>query len=200
MARKIKTKQAVYTGGAILLLIFLAATLLNYSKTHPVAISAIENIDGIPFPTNKDTIITEKLAHADIYIENSPFARALKITTTFKPLNTTSLFVGIRENSFWLSYPKHQICCSQEQVDRGNTATTTTVTIPITDKLLDTNDSLDLMYFSANADSSNKEDEGIYDKTLWVLEDIQIISSPATPTRLQIKDYIISKLTFERPL
>ena len=101
---------------------------------------------------------------------------------------------------FWLSYQKYQLCCTQGQSNNGTSMTSTTVTIPITDKIVDVDGSLDLMFFATNADSTNKEDEGINDQTLWVLENMQIMSVPAMPAFNQIKDYVRSRLTHERLL
>lgn len=199
MVSKITKKQIIYIAALILLTIILIA-VFKYSKTHPVDIGQIENIDGIPFPEPDNIVITEKLAHTDVYVDHSSFARTLEITTTFQPLDTTSLFVGIRENSFWLSYPKHQICCTIDQSNNSTSTISTTVTIPITDKLIASNGSLDLMFFATNTNSANKEDEGIADKTMWILEDIQVTSTPTTPTYSQIKDYIMSRLKLEKPL
>ena len=199
MVSKITKKQIIYAAVFVLLLFFLVV-LSQFYKTHPVETGQIENIDGIPFPKPDHTVITEKLAHADVYVNNFSFARVLKITTTFQPLNTTSLFIGIRENSFWLSYPKYEICCTTEQRDNNTSSISATVTIPITDKLIDTNGSLDLMFFSTNATSTDKEDEGISDKTMWILEDIQITSRPTTPTIPEIKDYILSRFKHKKPL
>lgn len=199
MASKIKKKQIVYLV-AIVLLVTVGYVFFNFFRVYDVDSGQVENIDGISFPELDNTVITEKLAHADVYIDNNSFARALKITITFKPLDTVSLFVGIRENSFWLSYPKYQLCCTQVQDNDKTSTTSVTVIIPITDKIVDGDGSLDLMFFATNADSTNKEDEGLDDQTLWVLEDIQVTSVPVVPTFGQIKDYIKSRLTRERLL
>ena len=199
MVGKVKIKHIVF----IVLVVLLAALFFSFSrhlKTYTVDIGQIENIDGIEFPVPDKTVITEKLAHADIYLERSPFARALNVTTTFKPLDSASLFVGIRENDFWLSYPTYQLCCTKDQHANGDSTMSKTITIPITDKILDANGSLDLMFFATNVSSTNKEDEGLGDKTMWVLEDIKVTSVPFKPTYTEVKDYIKSRLTRERPL
>jgi hypothetical protein len=174
---------------------------IKLTESSTVSLGQIENIDGITFPaTDSGTLITEKLAHLDVYLNHSPLARELTVNITLIPINTTGIAVGIRENSFWLSYSKHKICCQQDQSQSNKSKINASVTIPITDKIIDTNKSLDLMFFSSNPSSTNLEDEGVNDETMWILEHLQISSSPTMPSYNELKDFIKSRLTLERPL
>lgn len=162
----------------------------------PRAISPIENIHGIPFPAlpGQPTIITEKLAHTDIFLKEPVLAKKLKLTVTFSPGNLTKLEVGVRENSFWLSYPKVTLYAGNE----GGLSITKTITIPLTDKLADKGGSVDLMFFATNPTSQTIEDEGIADQTLWQLYSLKTEVFPTWLSWPEVKDYIKSIITREK--
>lgn len=184
-----------------LLLVFAFASLKFASGGHP-NVSTIENIYGIPFPSKRNAvIITEKLAHADIYLTNSPLAGKLTLTVTFIPHDTDIIKVGIRENSFWLSYPKH-ILYQAEQNPKPNEAhtgpITRTITIPLTDKIIDHNGSVDLMFFTSTDWAT--EYEGTADNTYWELNKIDAKMSLTRPAFTELKNYLRSKITREKPV
>jgi len=162
------------------------------------AIGQLENIHGIPFPSEKGRlVVTEKLAHADVYFTRSPVAHTAYVTATLNPISEQSLAIGIRENSFWLSYPKHTIFQDRAPApDIG--PRTVTVAIPLTDKLPDQDGSLDLMFFAPGR--TDEPDEGADDSTRWLLYDLRIISRPALPTVTEIKDVIRRFINKERVL
>lgn len=191
-----RTKQIILGLGifvgliAVIMVIDLTA---SGERNH----SDIESIDGIPFPVANGTVLVEeKLAHADVYLTETTFAKALKLTVTFDPGNLTSLAVGIRENSFWLSYPKVPLW--NANMDGG--MQTKTITIPITDALQDSDRSLDLMFFAQTAQSTPEVDEGVHDTVNWQLMGLTTTIDYATPTIAQTKNFIRSVLTRERPL
>lgn len=162
------------------------------------AVGPWENIDGIPFPQqNGVVVVTEKLAHADVYLKEPLLAKNLSLEITFVPHALTQLAVGIRENSFWLSYPRIVI---YERGTSSDTPITTTVSIPLTDKIKDRDGSVDLMFFATSSNSTASEDEGTADPTLWHLYNLTARTTPAWPTLAQAKDFARSTLTREKPL
>ncbi|MFH1353910.1 MAG: hypothetical protein ABIH36_01355 [bacterium] len=174
---------------AVLIIIFIPQV-----STGERDVAVIENIHGIPFARrNNSQIITEKLAHADIYLKNSPLAKKITLTITLTPHNTNLIRVGIRENAFWLSYAKHELYHSAGE----ETTITRTVTIPLTDKIIDSNGSVDLMFFTST--DWTTEYEGTSDTTYWELNSIDAEVSLARPTRVELKNYLRSKLTNEKP-
>ena len=189
-------KQAI-----IIVLITLAIVGTVLLSRGPRAVGTVENIEGIPFPSADDKIlITEKLAHADIYLQESVFAKQLKLTITFIPLNTKKLEVGIRENSFWLSYVKQELYRKPARATSEDKSITKTVTIPLTDKLADKDGSIDLMFFASNRRSTTEENEGINDTTLWYLQKITADIVPVLPTIPATKDYLRSIVKREKAL
>jgi hypothetical protein len=172
-----------------------------FLRSTPVVIGLVENSDGIPFPiVDGHPLVTEKLAHTDLYLKHSRFARSLSLTTTFTPMTITALDLGLRENSFWLSYNRINICCSSEELANPSTIITKTIVIPITDKLADQDGSLDLMFFATNPTSQTTEDEGVNDHTKWLLNGLSVVSHPAVPDLASMRDYLRSTLTRERAL
>lgn len=162
-------------------------------------IGTLENIHGIPFPHDGNVIVvTERLAHADVYIRESVIGKNLQLQVSFTPGNLEQLEVGIRENSFWLSYPRVLLYRSSENSSAG--PITQTIIIPLTDKLKDSNGSVDLMFFAAYPGASGNEDEGSADATLWQLHKLSARTYPALPTAPQLQDYIRSKVSREKPL
>lgn len=180
------------------IILLLVAALF---RSAPIDFGALENIDGIPFPlVANQMLVTEKLAHTDLYLKQSRFAQSLAIVLTFTPMATTGLDVGVRENSFWLGYNKINICCSSEELAHPSTPITKTINIPITDKLADQDGSLDLMFFAANPTSQSTEDEGTSDRTSWLLNNLSVVSHPTLPDMASLRDYLRSALTRERAL
>lgn len=179
----------------IVILVILAAILVPQVSSGPRHIAAMENIHGIPLAClNNSQIITEKLAHADIYLNNSPLAKKVTLTITFTPRNTDLIQVGIRENAFWLSYERHELYRSVGE----ETTVTKTITIPLTDKIIDSNGSIDLMFFTSTNWAT--EYEGTSDITYWELNNIDAEVSLARPTKAEFKNYLRSKLTREKPV
>ena len=185
-----------------LVCLFIVLLLLASSfRPTQVAIGSLENIDGIPFPlVANQPLVTEKLAHTDLYLKHSRLARSLSLTITFTPMAITALDIGVRENSFWLSYNKVNICCSSEELANPSTPVTKTIAIPITDKLADQDGSLDLMFFATNPTNQTTEDEGVNDRTKWLLNELSIVSHPAVPDLASMRDYLRSTLHRERAL
>lgn len=183
-----------------LLLIAGAFWAVTFWRSRLVDTSDLENIHGIPFPTYANqALITEKLAHTNLYLRHSRLARRLDLTVSFTPTAITSLSVGIRDNPFWLSYNKINLCCTAAEL--ANPAVLTkTVTIPVTDKIADRDGSLDLMFFATNPTSQAGEDAGVNDRTVWQLHDLSVRDEPALPDRSSLRDFIKSFITRAKPL
>lgn len=184
---------AIISSALLLIAVLFSASLLPIGGR---SLRVTENIHGVPFPKQENIIlITEPHAHADVYLQEPVLAKQLELTITYRPVNLTSLAVGIREDSFWLSYGS-----KQEIFRAGNTSGVATdssevketqITIPLTDKLQETDRSLDLMLFAEGADNADP---------LWELHDISANITHAKPTLAQFKDYARSILKRERAL
>lgn len=180
------TKLALTLGGAAIAAIALyAMTLLPHGQR---LLGSLESIHGIPFPVvNNATIIEEDMAHADIYLNGPVFAKAARINITFIPNNITRLDVGIRDNPFWLSYTKHPLY-TRQLTTNYQLPTTNSVTIPLTDKLQEPDQSIDMMLFITD------------DKPYLAIESLSVDIIPAWPTWTELKNYARSILIRERAL
>ncbi|MEX0650088.1 MAG: hypothetical protein WD200_03740 [Candidatus Andersenbacteria bacterium] len=179
----------IITGG-----IFALSLVLSGERAYGL----IENIDGVPFTVaNEATLVTEKLAHLDVYLREPALFKRLVITVEFDPQNLRQLDVGVREGEFWLSYPRHTIYDALQ-----HTSGRKSITIPInlTDKLQDSDRSVDVMFFAAAEGATSKEDEGVDDTALWELYNFTAHTEFTFPTTDEMKDYIRSVIKRERPL
>lgn len=173
-------------GSAIIIacLVFLVSLI----PIREATLGPIENIHGIPFPKNNGgTVITEELAHADVYLNEPVLAKNLFLIIDFESGNLTSLSVGVREDSFWLSYGNRQEFYSTIHDPQSHNP----IIIPLTDKLQETDRSVDLMFF-AEAPAGQEP--------LWELRDIQIETQFSDVTYPQFRNYIGSILKRERAL
>jgi len=153
------------------------------------SVGAPETTQSIPYPgVNGRVHIDEPLAHADVYIAQPVFAKQVRLTVTFIPTNIDSLAVGVRENSFWLSYQPQRLYARDQAPAGTDQPITETVTIPLTDKLQEADQSVDVMFFTEGSDPS------------WELISVQAQVEQARPTWLEVKDYARAILYRERPL
>lgn len=172
----VRSLTAILSGVVVTALLLLASLLPQGLRDH----GPVENIHGIPYPAEDDhIIITEPLAHADIYLNESVLAKKLVLEIDFDPGNTTGLAVGVREDPFWLSYD-------------GRVPAARTVVIPLTDKLQEPNRSIDLMFF-AEAPRSPGE-------VGWELHSLSARVEYALPDWPQLRNYARSILYRERAL
>jgi hypothetical protein len=182
-----------------LLILLLAVIIFQQLFSHgPRPITRLESIKGIKFSqTGSLTHVTEKLAHADIELSESVLAKNLILTLTFIPPTQHPLYLGIRENAFWLSYPWIKI---HESSSATTEPITKIITIPLTDKLADQDGSIDLMILTGNPSTLDQPDEGLNDDTYWQLHQLSATVRPAWPTLPALKDYLRSLATREKPL
>ena len=135
------TTLVVITGIALTGSIFAEPVLKFGERT----VTPLENIHGIPFAAqNNVQVITEELAHADIFLTEPVLAKNLTLKISFRPGNLQRLSVGVRENDFWFSYTPIPLYPSSSASWR----TTQTIVVPLTDKLQEKDRSLDLMFFA----------------------------------------------------
>ena len=167
----------------------LSAAIVTIQLLLPgtLSLSPIENIHGIPYPKNNQVVfVEEELAHTDVYLNESVFARSAHVTVTFNPATLQKLSVGIRENDFWLSYPKEMLWTQPMQSGWQQAV----VEIPLRDKIVDFDGSVDLMFFAETV-----ENEPLY----WELKNISLETKYAFPTKAEAKDFIRGILYRERP-
>lgn len=180
---------AVASLGSLLLTstIFFATLILPQTTT----LGPIENIHGIPYANQGTSLqITEELAHVDVFINRPAFAQEAHLTIRFNPYQLQKLTIGIRENSFWLSYPQYTLY--EIMIPPPiSTQQSTSVTIPLTDKIQESDQSLDLMFFATPLPES---------EPYWILENIQLTVNPTTPTWKEIKNFGKAVITRERVL
>ena len=160
----------------------------------------LENISGIPYPATSTSVrILERLAHADIHLKQPVLGQVAHITVTFIPHTTRKLAVGIRENNFWLSYSPQNFYTSTRGSEER--AITKTITIPVSDKFQDTDQSLDMMFFAtSDGQSTNFPSDSLTDTTDWDIQSLSVSISHALPSRGELVEYIRSILKKERAL
>lgn len=183
-------KNAWTTAGIVALVILIFFWGSSQLDQGERSVSPLENIYGIPFYRAKTTLVTEALAHADISLTEPVFAKKLMVTVGFYPDQIRHLSVGVRENSFWLSYPRLDLY-NESMVSAPPVPIIKTVAIPLTDKLQESDRSIDLMFFA----------EAIGEKQIqWRLDSLSAHIGPTVPTRQELKDYVRAILKRERPL
>lgn len=193
---------------SIAIIVLLAVYAIPIHSNGQRRVGVLENIDGIPFPLKANAVlITEKLAHADVYLQEPVVGKNLTLAITFMPHKIENLKIGVRENAFWLSYQWYNIYESRNDVAQVITSehevveeksVTRTVIIPLTDKLQETDRSIDIMLLAQNSHSTADIDEGVHDTTLWELHDIKVKVNTTIPSGQQLKDYVRSILSRER--
>ncbi len=187
----------VVAGGIFLLAVLFAISLLPRGVRE---VAALTNVHGIPFsPTGDWTEVTQALAHTDVYLREPVAFKKLLLTFEYVPHDSRSLAVGVRENSFWLSYAP--ITFYEASDTTANEAPrTATVELPLTDKLQDVDHSIDVL-FIANGQTEGSLKNELADTTKWHIRNLQARTVVETiPPRAALKDYLRSILTRERPL
>lgn len=180
--------------GVVVLL--AVSTLVSVAGRGVRDVSALETIQGIPYPNVEDaTTISESLAHADIYLKEPVVFKQLNLHVRFHPGNAQKLSVGVRENDFWLSYSKVTLWETGDALEWQEK----TISIPLTDKFQETDRSLDLMFF-AETDTPVALDAGVNHNATWEISEIQTKTEYVWPTTAQLKDYVRSVVKKERAL
>lgn len=182
-------------GGCLVIFLFLLSLLPQGSRE----VTALTSINGIPYPTNGEiTTVTEDLAHVDVKLREPVFAKQLQLSFEYHPQSVTKLGVGVREGSFWLSYTPHIFYTGLSQ--ETSTWQQAEVTIPLTATLADTDRSIDVM-FMANPGQNLLTLATNHDETdQWQIRNLQASVSYVRPTAAEVKDYLKSVLSKERPL
>ncbi len=188
---------AVVGGGLILLAVIFAASLLPRGVRE---VAALTNVHGIPFAQADDwTMVTQALAHTDVYLREPVAFKKLVLTFEYVPRNTQSLAVGVRGNAFWLSYAPITFYEATSDLSNDDTQVATVV-LPLTDTLQDVDRSIDVM-FVANGQTEGSLKNELVDTTMWQIRSLQARTAVENlPTRAELKDYLRSVLTQERPL
>jgi len=186
----------------LLLGFFITVLILlpSLGKTGVRQTTPIESITSVPMPIEGNNIlITEPLAHTNILLNQPVFAKEVVLTITFIPKDVEHIAVGIRENSFWLSY--EPITFYTRQGAGSKDLQQQTVTIPLTDKLADADQSLDVILFTnspINIDSFIQNPTQV--QVNWELVSFTAQVKNALPSWAATKDFIKSIAYRERVL
>lgn len=174
--------QIICVGACIPIVIFIGSIFSAGERQ----IGKLENIWGIPYPNNGSMIIVqEKLAHADIFLQESVFGKNLHLTVSFNPGAAEAIDVGIREGGFWLGYAKEPLYRKGKD---PNGFQTKEFTVPLTSMFQDTDRSIDMMFFADR------------DVVSWSVHAVRATVNPVFPTFQEIKEYGKSIITRERAL
>ncbi len=183
--KQIYAISSVAAGG---IAIFIAFTLPFLLSSGPRETGVLENIHGIPYPAGADGIlVSEDMAHADVYLQESVLAKQATFTIAFDPKETDSIDVGVRENAFWLSYEKQPLY--RKSVDPSGPQTKV-ITVPLTRMIQESNKSIDVMFF---ATSKSKPVQ-------WSLQEFYATVDSVVPSAAEIRSFGKSILIRERPL
>lgn len=173
---------------ALVILVALFVWPLFLSGERPLG--PLENIHGIPYASDAGRIIiTEKLAHADIFLREPVLMKNLTLTVHYIPRRASRVSVGVRKNSFWLSYTPTVFYDRSSDTSSPQDIHEAIVTIPLTDTLQEVDRSLDLMFFAEPGETP-----------LWDVVDVRADVQPAIPTYAQLRNYIKSIIYRERAL
>lgn len=188
-------------GAAAAVGVFAVSALPNGARN----ISALENINGVPYPMSDGaTVVTESLAHADLYVGEPVFGHDVRLTVTFDPGNLQRLTVGVRDNQFWLSYPPVLLYDADVSAEPGQQHVS--VQIPLTDKLAAADNSVDVMFMATPKDGVTDIADRVPDTTLWRSYGVTATVVPAqlswndVGSWWQAGDFLISALKRERPI
>lgn len=181
----LKKAITIVLGSFVILAIVTLPSLLS---SGPRRIGVLENIHGIPYPMQDNGIlILEDMAHADVYLAESVFAKQATFTITFDPKSVEQIDFGVRENSFWLSYEKHQLY--RKGVDPLGPQSKS-ITIPLTRMIQESDRSIDTMFFATAANGLPE----------WSIQEFHGTVDIVMPTWNEVKSFGKSILTRERPL
>lgn len=188
----LKTAAVLLAGILIAAILFMVSLLPRRASLSP-----LENIHGITFPAADGAVhVYEPLAHADVYLDQPTLFKQLDFSITFIPGDITHLSVGVRENPFWLSYTRFPL---YESTRSSSQPVTASVSIPLSDKLQESDRSVDLMFFAAKGKEAALED-AVNSTLAWQLQNISASVSFTKPAYPEIKDWIKSIFYRERAL
>lgn len=174
--------------GILILALPAVVFALSISHTGERTLGVVETIQGIPYPTsNGAAVIVEEMAHADLFLQESVFAKQARITVSFDPQDVSHIDLGIRENEFWLSYVKYPLY--QQGIDVPGFQTKE-ISIPLSTAIQDTNRSVDLMFFTEAPKNAME----------WRIHAFRASVQTYMPSLQEIKSYAKSVITRERPL
>ncbi|MEX2055173.1 MAG: hypothetical protein WD972_03235 [Candidatus Andersenbacteria bacterium] len=188
---------AAVLGGTVLTAVLFMASLWPSGLRES---GNLETIQGIHYPVHGGkTIILEPLAHFDVWLHEPVLGKRLVVTLQFVPLRTRQLAIGVRDNDFWLSYPRTVFWNSTGEALVADVQTATVV-LPLTGALQDKDQSIDVMLFADGETDDSFVATPAHTTTQWEVENLTVEVERAWPTVPQLKDYIKSVLERERPL
>lgn len=182
--------------GAVLAAVIFILSLLPNQNTGLTNLTTIHGVPYVAGPNGQEVV--EHLAHADLQLKQNVLAKNLILTVTFTPLNVKTLAIGLRESPFWLSY--NPVPLYTAGTAPGSQTVTRTVIIPLTDKLPDVDQSLDLMFFADQATLQLSPEQAERDAVAWRLHDIQTEIVSSRPSWPQTKRWLKNTLYRVKPL
>lgn len=191
----LRSTGRTFLGGlGIIVLVFCLSLVPAGSRE----ISPLKNIHGIPFSKgNGTTHIEEALAHADIDLHEPVFSKQLVLDVGFIPHHTRYLAVGVRQNSFWLSYnPELLFAVTNDPV---NEVINRRVTIPLAGMLQERDRSIDVMFFASDEIPVDPATL-ISQPADWELVHLNATVERVRPTIFDTLGYLVSIGTRERAL
>ncbi len=188
-------------GGGLLVLALLARDI---SKQGERPVTPLTTIRGVAYPMQAtNTVVSESLAHADIQLQEPVLAKEVEIRIEFIPHQTHSLALGVRRDSFWLSY---EPAVFYQNEASSNTIASAIVTIPLTDAFQDSDRSIDMLVFAdtspadlLSGPSAVLEDPAA-DTADWELISLTAQVKPSRPDMAALKNYVRSLVYRERSL
>ncbi len=184
----------IAAGVGIALLVYLLPVVSSGTRR----IGKLETIHGIPYPHDGETILVEeKLAHADVYLQEPVFAKQLHMLVSFEPGNTNAIDIGVREGGFWFGYAKQPLYRKGKDPAGFQTKE---IIFPLTTIFQEKDRSIDTMLFSTSATSTTAIEEADADTVSWKLHSMIASTSTYMPTMQETKEYIRSIISRERAL
>lgn len=194
MSKHASRITTIAAGVGIALLVYLLPVVSSGTRR----IGTLETIHGIPYSHDGETILVEeKLAHADMYLQESVFAKRLHVLVSFEPGNTNAIDIGVREGGFWFGYAK------QPLYRRGKDPAgfqTKEIIFPLTTIFQEKDRSIDTMLFSTSATSTTAIEEADADTVSWKLYSMIASTRTYVPGVQEVKQYIRSIISRERAL
>lgn len=180
---------------------FFLLALAYVLTRQSASIGVFENIQGIPYPVTASgvQVIVEPIAHADVFV-HTVFAKELEVVLSFIPYDSKRLALGVRQDSFWLSYSPQVFYTAALDSAQTTTLHEATIKVPITDKIVDSSGTIDMMIFSGTDSLELLSKNVEASRVKWELHSIGVKTKYVRPQFTQLRDFVRGIIMRERPL